>query len=53
MNRARFALLWVTAGVLAVALTLASGYALAADAPAPRLPIPNAECIPCPPGGAR
>lgn len=52
MNRARFALIWATAGVLALALTLASGYALASDAPAPRIPDP-ATCWPCPLGGAR
>ena len=53
MSRVRFALLWATAGVFALALTLAAGRALAADAPPPRLPIPNAECIPCPLGDAR
>jgi hypothetical protein len=49
MNRVRFALLWATAGVFALALTLAAGRALAADAPAPRLPVPW-ECKICPPG---
>lgn len=52
MNRARLFLLWSVGFVLTVALTLASGSALASDAPAPRIPDP-ATCWPCPTGGAR